>query len=237
MTGEPRESPPPTPRKHVGWLRREGIDLGDAIVQFFSVLLGVLLALLISQWTNHRQQEAKAHAAMLQQQATVNEAMHAIHVELAANRSALQSNYAMAQAAVKRMYNSSANLKQPPRPCLNWDGADFDRGIWLVTILTDAAYRTAIATQAIAHMPFRQAQAVAEVYGAQRELQTNASMLRGYIMSPNPHKLGACIGWIESMALSERMLSNRAYTLIIGPDKAKWPKPPIPVPALPQAWK
>ncbi|MGH8116344.1 MAG: hypothetical protein ACREP0_04480 [Rhodanobacteraceae bacterium] len=233
MKDDPPESPPPEPRNRGGWLRREGIDLGDAVVQFFSVLLGVLLALLIGQWTNHRQQQAKAQATSRQQQATVNEAMHAIHVELATNRSAIQNNYTLAQTAARRMYDSPANRKQPPRPCLDWDGADFDQGIWLSTILTDAAYRTAIATQAIVHMPYQQAQTVAEVYGAQRELEATGSMLRGYLMSPNPNKLDVCIGWIESMAMSERMVSNSAYTLIIGPDKTKWPAPPFPLPGPP----
>lgn len=224
MNAEPPESP--SPRKRVGWLRREGIDLGDAIVQFFSVLLGVLLALLISQWTNHRQQEARARATLRQQQATVNEAMHAIRVELAGNRTSLHDSVAQLYASAERMYAARGQGETSPRPCYVWDGFGEGKGIFVN--LTNAAYRTAIATQAMAHMTFRQAHVVAEVYGGQHVFDTGTSIIRGKILAGAPNKLGRCIGWMESLGLTEQSL-NGAYTRLIGPDKTKWPAPPIPL--------
>lgn len=229
MNDGPPESPPPHPRKRAGWLRREGIDLGDAIVQFFSVLLGVLLALLISQWTNHRQQEAKARAALQQQQAAVKEAMQAIHVELAGNRTSLHGSVAQLYAAARRMYAARGKRDQPPRPCYLWDGFGVGRGIFVN--LTSAAYQTAIATQAMAQMPFQQAHGVAEVYGAQQVFATGTSMIRNKILAGNPSKLEMCIGWLESLGLTELSL-NDAYATLIGPDKTRWPAPPFPLPGM-----
>lgn len=228
MKDELPESPPPPPplRKRVGWLRREGIDLGDAIVQFFSVLLGVLLALLISQWTNHRQQEAKAREAMLQQQATVNEAMQAIRVELAGNRANLHDSVAQLYASVKRMYAARSQHEGSPQPCYLWEGFGQGRGIFVN--LTTAAYQTAIATQAMAHMTFTQAHLVAEVYGGQQVFETGTSVMRNKILAGTPQKLGLCMGWMEALGLTEQSL-NDAYTKLIGPDKTKWPAPPVPL--------
>lgn len=223
------EPPEPTPRKRMNWLRREGIDLGDAVVQFIAVLLGVLLALLISQWTHHRQQQATAHAAMLQQQATVKEAMHAIAVELASNRTALHRSVARLYAMAKQMHDAPENQKLPPRPCYMWAG--WRRATGLFLNLTDAAYQTAIATQAIAHMPFHQAHVVAEIYGGQQLFETGSGVLRNKILVARPQKLIACIGWIESMGTTEQSLNN-AYTQLIGPDKTRWPTPPIPFPTM-----
>lgn len=88
MTEKPPDSTTVTPNHRFRWFRHDGIDLGDVVVQFLAVLLGVLFALLINQWNDHRQQEAQAQAQMRQQQATVKEALRAIDVELAGNRAA-----------------------------------------------------------------------------------------------------------------------------------------------------
>lgn len=211
----------------MGWLRREGIDVGDAVVQFFSVLLGVLLALLISQWTNHRQLQAKARAATRQRQAMVKEAMQAIRVELVGNRTALHQSVVQLYAAAKKMDAAQhANPAPSPRPCYLWSGFGAGRGVFVN--LTDAAYQTAIATQALANMTFRQAHLVAEVYGAQGVFNTGTNLIRNKIMSGNPKKLEMCIGWLESLGLTEQSLDS-TYTQLIGPDKLKWPAPPLPV--------
>lgn len=210
----------------MGWLRREGIDLGDAVVQFIAVLLGVLLALLISQWNDHRKQQAQAQAARRQQQATINEAMHAIRVELAGNRTNLHDSVTQIYANAKRMYAARGKHAQSPRPCYQWNGFGGGRGIFVN--LTTAAYQTAIATQAMAHMSFRQAHLVAEVYGGQQVFETGTSVMRNKLLAGSPQKLGMCIGWMESLGLTEQSL-NDAYTKLIGPDKTKWPAPPLPV--------
>lgn len=213
---------PPPPRKRLGWLRREGIDLGDAVVQFIAVLLGVLFALLISQWNDHRQQQAQARAAMLQRQATINEAMHAIRAELASNRNALHASVTQLYAMAKAMADSPANQKQAPRFCYEWNG-------WngrIAVVLTDSAYQTAIATQALGHMPFREAHQVAQVYGAQNLLKTGFDLVRNRILFSNPQPLGTCISGIESLGVSEGM-TDKVYSALIGADPTAWPQPPV----------
>ncbi|HEX7324886.1 MAG TPA: hypothetical protein VF292_05990 [Rhodanobacteraceae bacterium] len=225
MNEERPESPPPEPRKRVGWLRREGIDLGDAIVQFFSVLLGVLFALLINQWNDHRQQQAKAQAVMRQQQATVGEATQAIHVELAGNRQALHASVTKLYATSKALGPIAKNRKAKPLPCYGYPAMQGSNGVFVV--LTNAAYQAAIATQAMSHMRFRTAHQIAEVYGAQQLFQTGSSIIRKNLLKTSPQNAKQCIGWLESLGLSERSL-NGAYSAIIGADKTRWPAPPFP---------
>lgn len=198
-------------------------------MQFFSVLLGVLLALLIGQWTNHRQQEARARAALRQQQMEVAEAMRAIRGELAANRTALHDSATQIYAAAGRMYAAAEKHKQPPRTCYTMSGYGVGKGTFVN--LTQAAYQTAIATHAMANMPFPQAHLVAEVYGGQQVFDTGAGILRNKLLSTSPQQAGMCIGWMESLGLSEQSLNN-AYTKLIGPDTTKWPALPVPVPGL-----
>ncbi len=59
------------------------------------------------------------------------------------------------------MQESPKNQNQSPRACYEWYQW---RGIGDLN-LTDAAYQTSISTQALANMPFIQAQKVARVYG------------------------------------------------------------------------
>lgn len=77
-------------------------------------------------------------------------------------------------------------------------------------------------------MSFQQAHLVAEIYGAQQVSDTGSSVVRNKILGGDPKKLEMCMGWMESLGLTELSLSD-AYTNLIGPDKAKWPKPPLPL--------
>lgn len=215
------ESPKSPPRKQIGWLRREGIDLGDAIVQFFSVLLGVLLALLISQWNDHRQQQEKAQATMRQQQVEVQEAMRAIHAELAANRAALRQSAAALTAMAANMQRSRQNQNQPARWCFQWDG-------WAGTNaanLTDSAYQTAIATHALSNMPFKQAQRIAQTYGHQHVKQKDFDLIQNRILMAGPQPLDLCLKGVLGTVQDEHALDSQ-YDPVIGPDKAAWPAPP-----------
>jgi hypothetical protein len=47
-----------------GWLRIGHLELSDLLVETFSVLLGVLLALLINAWVQKRQTQDKVDEAM-----------------------------------------------------------------------------------------------------------------------------------------------------------------------------
>ncbi|MGH8146705.1 MAG: hypothetical protein ACREPY_10260 [Rhodanobacteraceae bacterium] len=190
-----------------------------------AVLLGVLLALLINQWNNHRQHEAQVQAQMRQQQATVKEALHAIQVELEGNRVALHTSVAELYASARDLEEAARNRKGPSLPCEEYRALPEATGVFVN--LTDAAYQTAIATQAIAHMSFRKAHLIAEIYGGQRLFETGTGIIRSRLLQSSAQKTDACIGWLESLGLSEQSLNN-AYSMFIGADKTHWPSPPFP---------
>lgn len=208
MNGDSPEPTPP-PRKRLNWLRREGIDLGDAVIQFVAVVAGIVLGLFINQWTTHRRQAAAVH-----------DAMQAIHAELTANRKALHKNAGYLYQMAATIQHTPANQNQPPRPCYlwhNWGGTS-------IVNLTDAAYQTAIATQALSHMPFKQAQVVAKVYGRQHARKHAISVIRNKILFTGSQTLDLCVMALGSIAHNEHLL-DAAYAPLIGPDKTQWPTP------------
>lgn len=199
----------PPERKRWRWLKREAIDLGDVVVQVFSVVVGILLALAINDWVTQRQQ-----------QANVKEAMRAIRAELSANRVQLRSHAKHMFDMARAMQDSSANRNQPPRPCFLWDQWSGIGGL----NLTDAAYQTAIATQALANMPFGQAQLVAQVYGWQHYFQKGSDLDIG-ILTQRPETLILCVGLVVDAGSANLQLDS-VYSRLIGPDTAPLPKPP-----------
>ncbi|MBU6477209.1 MAG: hypothetical protein KGQ32_04685 [Xanthomonadaceae bacterium] len=198
-----------TPPGRWRWLKREAIDLGDVVVQIFAVVIGILLALFINDWVTQRQQ-----------QATVDEAIRAIRAELAVNRVDVRNYAARMFDMARHMRDAPANKNQQPRPCYAWDGWD---GIGGLTPI-DAAYQTSIATQALANMPFDQAQLVAQIYGWQRYtlkgIELDASML---FQKPQPLKF--CAGIVEEIGRNAVQLDS-LYGKLIGPAAAPLPKLP-----------
>lgn len=202
---------PPT-RRRLGWLKREAIDLGDVVVQVIAVVIGILLALFINNWVTRRQQHAN-----------VDEAMRAIHAELSANRSALHQSAAALTAMAVAMQASPQNLNQPARWCYQWDG-------WAGTNtanLVESAYQVAVATQALSYMPFKQAQAIAQVYGHQHVEQQDFAMIRNNVLVAGPQPLAICLAGIVGIVQDEHALNAR-YNPLIGPDRTAWPTPPVP---------
>lgn len=175
MESDAREaSQSPPPRRRGRWLRFEAISLGDVVLQILSVVVGILLALFIDNWSTERQQRA-----------TVETAMDAIRAELSENRVALRAHAARMADMAKRTQVSAKNANQPPRRCYEWEEW---RGIGGLN-LVDAAYQTAIATQALAHMPFAQASQVSQTYGWQRYFQKGFD-LNGTLLMGNPQFAG-----------------------------------------------
>jgi type II secretory pathway pseudopilin PulG len=188
-----------TPRPSL--FRRETISLADVAVQILSVVVGILLALFINNWETKRQQ-----------QATVDEAMHAIHAELAANRIVLRDHATQMFDMAKRMQASPSNKDQPARPCYAWDEW---HGIGDLNLI-DAAYQTSIATQALANMPFKQAQLVSQTYGWQRYVLKGVD-LDASLLFEHPQTLDFCAGIVDEIGKSDLRL-NTIYARLIGPD-------------------
>lgn len=201
-------SGPSPARSRVSWFRRETISLADIAVQVLSVVVGILLALVIDGWNTAREQRA-----------AVDEAMHAIRAELAANRIVLRSHARQMFDMAMRMRESPANRNQPPRPCFEWDQWHGIGGL----NLTEAAYQTSIATLAMAHMPFQQAQVVSQTYGWQRYNQKGVD-LDATMLLEHSQPLGLCADWVEEIGQDDLRLDAH-YARLIGPDTAVLPVP------------
>lgn len=207
-----KEMPTPAPRRRLRWLRRGAIDLGDVVVQIIAVVIGILLALLINNWVTERQQ-----------QNAVDVAMRAIHAELAANRAALRNNADRLNRMAARLQGAPENRNLAPRPCYQWPQWEGTGAVNLV----DAAYQTAIATQALSYMPFEQAQRIAQAYGYQHFYQQAFNLFRSMFLKPAA--ASQCVAELKSFSHNERLLDS-AYAPLIGPDKTSWPgTQPMPV--------
>jgi len=145
--------------------------------------------------------------------------VRAIHAELAANRAALRKNAERLNRMAAQLRSATENRNLAPRPCYEWPQWEGTGAVNLV----DAAYQTAIATQALSHMPFEQAQRIARAYGYQHFYQQAFSLFRSMFITPAA--ASQCVAELESFSRNERLLDT-AYTPLIGPDKAKWPTPP-----------
>jgi hypothetical protein len=199
------ETPTPAPRRRLRWLRRGAIDLGDVVVQIFAVVIGILLALLINNWVTERQQ-----------QDAVDVAVRAIHAELTTNRAGLRKNAERLNRMATNLEGATENRNLPPRPCYQWPQWQGTGAVNLV----DAAYQTAIATQALSHMPFEQAQRIAQAYGYQHFYEQAFNLFRSMFLKPAA--ASQCAADLRSFTRNERLLDT-AYTPLIGPDTAKWP--------------
>ncbi len=204
------ETPPPEAprRRHWNWFKREAIDLGDVAVQVFAVVVGILLALFINDWVMQRQQ-----------QANVDEAMHAIGAELAHNRVVLRDYARHMYRMAAAMQDSPRNRNQPPRVCYLWNEWDGIGGL----IPLDSAYRTSIATQALANMPFKQAQVVSQIYGHQQYILKGVE-LDTSLMMQQPHPVDFCAGIVDEIGRNVMQL-DQEYATLIGPDSAPSPEP------------
>jgi hypothetical protein len=186
-------TPSPENPQRWRWLKREAINLGDVVVQIFAVVVGILLALFINDWVMQRQQ-----------QATVAEALRAIHAELAQNQAQMHRHYLHLHDMVIAM-RKKAKATDAPRHCTAY-------GSWRGTgqpLLLSAAYQTAIADQALAQMPFSQAQQIAKIYGYQQiEQKLEDSDASFVIWSGRAIPEADCAGIVDEMADNARELEG-----------------------------
>lgn len=183
-------------------------------MQIFAVVVGILLALFINSWVTRRQQ-----------QTAVAEAMHAMRAEVSSNRTFLRTQTQLLFNMAQAMMNGPANRNQPAKPCMEWQGWS---GVG-ASHLTEAAYQTAMVTQALANMPFKQAQLIAQVYGWQHVFQKFSGLETGLLLQ-HPQTLQFCVDTIVDIGHNNLQL-DAAYSYLIGPDRHPLPKPPSPEPA------
>ena len=126
----------------------------DFFIHLFTITCGLLIALSMEgcvEWMHHR--------------ALVHEARTNIRRELADNRKATEEdiqNIQKDEAGFEQNLKAERRLRDGPKNVHNSVGASF---IWSAT--SDAAWRTARDTGALAYMPYAEIQRYADVYGQQ----------------------------------------------------------------------
>lgn len=168
------------------WFHRESISLGEIAVQTFAVVLGILLALGIDGWKKDR--ETRENVA---------DAMRAVNVEIAANRKDLQRQrdhlLAEQSALVAEAKASTDGGKRACYENTGWDGIGGP-------LLLDAAYQTAIATQAFSHLEFARSQAIAASYGMQKSYLDYHGRIVDLVLRGTPASEDFCAGLLGELA-------------------------------------
>lgn len=196
------EASTPT-RQRVPLFRREPINPGEVLVEILAVVLGVLIALAIDRW----------HEGVREQQ-IVDSALLSIRSEL--DRNGLEAQEHTAHLAAMAEAMQASNGENPQQlPCMGYEGW---AGIQLPMLL-DTAYEVAIATQALAKMPYQQASQIGAAYGAQRYMQNLYDKAGELMLADHPTHLGTCIGISREVAYASAGLAKRyAVTLAALPD-------------------
>lgn len=141
------------------WLRLGHLELSDLLVETFSVLLGVLLALLINAWVQKRQTRDK-----------VDEAMTSIRQELRSDRETLESLRSYHQSLIDGI-DTALKSPHPPVYC---DELDAWHGLYspFEKQMLHAAYDTATATGVFADMSFENTRRIAGLYAGINRYET-----------------------------------------------------------------
>lgn len=190
MSPEPSpESPPDSSRR---WLRLGHLSLSDLLVETFSVLLGVLLALALNNAVQARQTRHK-----------VAEAQSSIHAELEGDRKRLtvMNEY---YHLINGKLDEAQKAQQPLAHCDDlpeWKG--------LVTpLLMHASYDTAASSGVFADMPFEQTSRIAGVYAELARYETFAYKVEDWMVSQSlaSHSEGfearSCRGFLQDLERS-----------------------------------
>lgn len=138
------QAPPPRSR----WLRLGHLELSDLLVETFSVLLGVLLALAINAWVQARQTQHK-----------LAEAQASIREELIADRKriVISANY---YHHLNEAIEAALKTSPPPQFCdklPEWHGL-------ITPLFVRAAYDTAASGGIFAEMDFEATRRIASLY-------------------------------------------------------------------------
>lgn len=190
------------------WLRLGHLSLSDLLVETFSVLLGVLLALLINNWVQARQTRHK-----------VAEAQASIHAELKADRERLDTmaNY---YQRINLQFDAADKAGHPIAHCddlPDWKGL-------LTPLLVRASYDTAAGSGVFADMPFEQTSRIAGLYAELARYETFAYKVEDWIVgqSLSSHSLhldgGVCHGFLTDLEHSaERVRGDLDSYLVAAP--------------------
>lgn len=217
MADAPEQTARP-PRRRRRWFRRAPINLGELAVETIAVIFGILLALAIDDWHQRRQDRAQAE-----------EAMRAMRVELAGNRSQLVRHAQRFAAMAEAMAGPDKDL----RACFAynaWTGSS-------QPMLMDAAYRAAMSTQALSHLPFETARKLSTLYAKLQYTQHLHDMdIGNFLLAKQPQPRAFCAGiirevaridagWIQSYDAEQAALGLPAHAPLKLPQDITQPQP------------
>lgn len=201
-----KSTPAQARRTRTPLFRREPINPGEVLVEIFAVVLGVLIALAIDRWREN-----------MQAQATVDSAVRSIRNELAGNRKEAQAQAEHLSAMASRMQEANSDVSEQ-RSCMGYEG-------WAglqSPMLLDTAYEVAVATGALAKMPYEQAGQVGAAYGAQRYVKDLQDQAATFLLAEQERPLGLCVTVAREVARSSAQLADRyAKTLAALPESVK----------------
>jgi len=138
----------PAPPSRRRWLSLGQLELSDLLVETFSVLLGVLLALAINAWVQARQTQHR-----------LDEARSSIREELLADRKRIVAS-ADYYHRINQAIDTALKAKHPPQHC-----NDLSEWTGLITpLFVRAAYDTAASSGIFAEMNFEDTRRIARLY-------------------------------------------------------------------------
>ena len=149
------------------WLRLGHLQLSDLLVETFSVLLGVLLALLINSYVQERQTRHK-----------VDEAQAGVRDELLANRQRVttMSEY---YHHIDELINAAMTGTHPPAHC---DDIPQWKGL-LTPLFVRAAYDTATTSGVFADATFESTRRIANLYAELSRLEAFSGKVEDWMMA------------------------------------------------------
>ncbi|MGA9342626.1 MAG: hypothetical protein WBV61_09915 [Rhodanobacteraceae bacterium] len=197
------------------WFHRETISLAEIAVQVFSVVLGILLAFGIGNWSENH---ASAHK--------VAEARAAIRAEIMANRDRLRQT-AMYQAELAKTVTAALDGPAPPGRCTKvagWSGLH-------TVLLLHSAYDNAISAGVFGNMALANGQAIATMYALQDRylLYSNKSLDWLALKFMDEGESAGCAGVVADLARAgQNLLTN--YDGYLTPPSAGAPgsRPTVP---------
>jgi hypothetical protein len=151
------------------------------MLEAMMIAFGVLLALSLESWHEHRKQQALAR-----------EALDNIHAELTRNAQRIEGALPKQRVVAEALQAFADSLEAGGEP-------QVPRLALYPPLLSTAAWSTAMSTQALAHMEFQTVQGFASFYEMLRWLDRLEEAWLRVIMEPRGNTLEAKQQWAGSM--------------------------------------
>ncbi len=191
------------------WFHRETISLAEIAVQVFSVVLGILLAFGIGNWSASRESAQK-----------VAEAQTAIRAEIQSNHTSLQKTVVYQTDLAKAIRDAIASAT-PPKRCTDvasWRGLQ-------TALLLHSAYDNAIAAGVFTSMPLADGQAIAAIYAWQQRYLTYSDKSLDWMVMRFMDESAGCAGVLLDLSEAGQNLLVNYDTYLSPPLAAANSKP------------